>query len=86
LQDHNLDSFTNHDIFAGFIELLLNRDSAREKEPKELKYELIRNISSHPLTEKLVSENLRTRMKNYVREGPFYVEVQPEVAFEGADD
>ena len=45
-----------------------------------------RNISSHPLNEKLVSENLRNRIKNYVREGPFYIDVQPEVAFEGADD
>ena len=64
----------------------MNRSSARHKETKELKYELLRNISSHPDAASLIPENLRNRMKNYIREGPFFVEVQPQVAFEGADN
>ena len=65
---------------------MLNRDSAREKVPKELKYDLIRLISVHPLVGQFVGENLQLRLKTYVREGPFYVEAQPEVAFGGGED
>ena len=71
---------------SGFIEILLDRSSAHEKGPKELKFELIRNISDHPEAERLIPENLMVRIRNYVREGPFYVEVQPQVAFEGGND
>lgn len=70
----------------GFIELLLDRTSAREKSSKELKYDLIRVITDHPAAGQFISDHLLQRMKQYVKEGAFYVESQPEVAFEGGDD
>jgi len=73
-------------FFSGFVELLLDRTSAREKSSKELKYDLIRVISDHPSAGQFISDHLLQRMKQYVREGAFYVESQPEVAFEGGDD
>jgi hypothetical protein len=65
---------------------LLDRSSAREKSSKEMKYDLIRAISEHPFVGQFISDHLSQRMKQYVREGAFYVEAQPEVAFEGGDD
>jgi Proteasome non-ATPase 26S subunit len=64
---------------------LLNRNSARQKETKELKFRLIRNIADNPDAGAVIPDNLKLRMEGYLREGPFYVEVQPDVAFEGAD-
>jgi hypothetical protein len=51
-----------------------------------MKYDLIRAISEHPFVGQFISDHLSQRMKQYVREGAFYVEAQPEVAFEGGDD
>jgi hypothetical protein len=51
-----------------------------------LKYDLIRIISDHSEAASLIPENLMIRIRTYVREGPFYVEVQPEVAFEGGNE
>ncbi|CAH1967118.1 unnamed protein product [Acanthoscelides obtectus] len=65
----------------GLIEYLLDRNQERIKEAKELKYEIIKEMS----TSILFDQNTLLRLQEYVKEGPFYVRGVTEVAFEGND-
>ena len=72
-----------HYLFIlGFLEYLLDRSTETEKEGRELKFNIVRNLSiSHT-----ASENLGTGFYNkilaYAKEGPFYAESHVAVTYE----
>ncbi|VEN43507.1 unnamed protein product [Callosobruchus maculatus] len=65
----------------GLIEYLLDRNQERIKEAKEVKYDIIKELS----TSIIFDQNTLLRLQEYVKEGPFYVRGVTEVAFEGND-
>lgn len=69
---------------AGFLEYLLDRSTERgDRNGLEAKYNIIAKLAASE-TAVLLSEQL-IRLKEYVREGPFYVKYEAQVAFEQAD-
>ncbi|CAH0552701.1 unnamed protein product [Brassicogethes aeneus] len=65
----------------GLIEFLLDRLVESVKECKEVKFEIIKILS----TSEVFDQSIRTRLQTYVKEGPFYVYTVTEVAVEGND-
>ncbi|XP_071485996.1 26S proteasome non-ATPase regulatory subunit 5-like [Diadema antillarum] len=68
----------------GFLEYLLDRSTEPDKEGKEVKFEVVKALSEAVHTEEIFGRPTLLRLKGYVREGPFFVQVQSEVAMEGA--
>ena len=69
----------------GLIEYLLDRSQLRSKEAKDARFDLNKTITTNPNAEQVLQpQNLR-RLKQYIRDGPYHVEAQVEVALdEGA--
>ncbi|VVD05110.1 unnamed protein product [Leptidea sinapis] len=63
---------------AGFIEFLLDRTMDNKKELKEVKYDIIKRLS----TSSAFDDNTILKLQTYVDQGPFYSEPQLEVAME----
>lgn len=68
-------------FLSGLIEFLLNRNLEVAKECKELKYEVVKALS----TSTTLDHSVLSRLQEFVKEGPFYVEAVTEIAFEGND-
>lgn len=51
------------------------------KECKEIKYEIVKKLAESPEFDGFTS----SRLKNFVKEGPFYVQAVTEIAIEGND-
>jgi len=68
----------------GFLEFLLNRESEREKEGKEAKYELLVELASSGDAKEVIGHDQDFLLREYVRLGPFYVAAQSQVAFQSA--
>ena len=68
----------------GFHEYLLDRSTETKKEGKESKYEVIKELAEAPTSGEVFGRPFLLRLKEYVRDGAFYVKVQSEVALEGA--
>ncbi|XP_055354575.1 26S proteasome non-ATPase regulatory subunit 5-like [Paramacrobiotus metropolitanus] len=67
----------------GLIEYLLNRQAEVDTDIKQLKFDVIESmVKSNSLTEVFDSVTV-VRLKEYVRDGPFYMQGQYQVAFEG---
>lgn len=64
----------------GLIEFLLDRRIEPVKESKEIKYAIVKALS----TSTTFSENTLLQLQQFVREGPFYVQAVTEVAIEGS--
>lgn len=69
----------------GLIEYLLDRSQLRSKEAKDARFDLNKTITTNLNAEQVLQpQNLR-RLKQYIRDGPYHVEAQVEVALdEGA--
>ncbi|XP_054770570.1 26S proteasome non-ATPase regulatory subunit 5-like [Lytechinus pictus] len=67
---------------AGFLEYLLDRTTEPDKEGKETKYSVVKALAEAPSTGDIFGRPALLRLKEYVRDGPFYVRVQSEVAME----
>ncbi|KAG5893053.1 hypothetical protein JTB14_014833 [Gonioctena quinquepunctata] len=63
----------------GLVEYLLDRSTESIKECKEIKYEIISILANS----KTCDHATLNRLKEYVKEGPFFVEAITEIAFEG---
>ena len=72
-------------LFIGFLEYLLDRTTETDKAGKEHKYEFIVELVRSPFSKKVFEKPFYLRLREYEREGPFYVKAQAAVAFEGAD-
>lgn len=69
----------------GFPELLLDRSAEREKSGKEAKYVLIQALVESGDAKDIVGDDLEGALKLYTRQGPFYVKVESQLAFEDAN-
>eukprot|EP00057_Strongylocentrotus_purpuratus_P033881 XP_793127.2 PREDICTED: 26S proteasome non-ATPase regulatory subunit 5 [Strongylocentrotus purpuratus] len=67
---------------AGFLEYLLDRSTEPDKEGKETKYAVVKALAEVSSTGDTFGRPALLRLKEYVRDGPFYVRVQSEVAME----
>lgn len=67
-------------FFLGLIEFLLDRRVENSKESKEIKYEIIKALS----TSTVFSADVRKRLNEFVRQGPFYVQPITQVMIEGS--
>ena len=72
-------------LFTGFLEYLLDRTTESDKAGKEHKYEFIVELVRSPFSKEVFEKPFSLRLREYEREGPFYVRAQAAVAFEGAD-
>ena len=72
-------------LFTGFLEYLLDRTTESDKAGKEHKYEFIVELVRSPVSKEVFDKPFYLRLREYEREGPFYVRAQAAVAFEGAD-
>jgi len=69
----------------GLLEFLLDRGTEREKLGKEAKYEIVEVIANSDNIGSMVEQEVVLQLKKFVKEGPFFVKVQSEVAYEGAN-
>ena len=68
--------------FPGFIEYLLDRSVLISKEAKDTRYALLSVLVENPSSKEVVPPQVYRKMQVYVREGPYYVEPQVEVALD----
>jgi len=69
----------------GLVEFLLDRGTEGEKLGKESKYRIIAALANSEDIINVIGQDAMAQLKQYVKEGPFYVRVQAEVATEGAE-
>ena len=67
---------------GGFFEYLLDRSTAGEKESKDRKYYLISSVCSQKEVVNIIPPELLNQMRQYVKQGPYYVETTVEVALD----
>ncbi|KAJ3020882.1 hypothetical protein HKX48_009564 [Thoreauomyces humboldtii] len=67
----------NYDL----VVFLMDRMSESDAIVKEWKFSIVQQYLAHPQSATLLEENILTRFRNYVREGPFHREIAPVVAF-----
>ncbi|CAG9822654.1 unnamed protein product [Phaedon cochleariae] len=63
----------------GLVEFLLDRNSETTKECKEMKYEIVKVLS----TSSIFDESISSRLRTFLNEGPYYVQAITEIAIEG---
>ncbi|XP_014204526.1 26S proteasome non-ATPase regulatory subunit 5 [Copidosoma floridanum] len=68
--------------YPGLIEFLLDRNIESFKESKEVKFQIVKNLKDSQSN--LFDAETMQKIKQFVSEGPFYVDVVTEVALEGA--
>lgn len=68
----------------GFVEYLLDRRTENEKECQELKYEVVKKMSISPYITSVFDKPSVLKLKQFVREGPFYAGSDVSVAMEEA--
>ncbi|XP_069676869.1 26S proteasome non-ATPase regulatory subunit 5 isoform X3 [Periplaneta americana] len=68
----------------GLIEFLLDRSIETNKLCKDAKFEVVKTVVESPTAGTTFDTVTLLRFREYVREGPFFVEAQTEVAIEGA--
>ncbi len=73
------------DSHATFKEYLLNRSTETEKEGKEGKYEIVKTLVESPTTMDVMGRVYLVKLKEYVREGPYFVRTESAVAMESRD-
>jgi len=69
---------------AGLTEFLLDRRIESNKICKDSKFEVVKTIAESPTAATTFGNVTLLRFREFVREGPFYVQAQSEVAVEGA--
>jgi 26S proteasome non-ATPase regulatory subunit 5 len=69
---------------SGLIEFLLDRGIEPNKLCKDAKFEVVKTITESPTAATSFGNITLLRFREFVREGPFYIQTQSEVAIEGA--
>ena len=67
---------------GGFLEYLLDRSAAKDKESKDRKYVLIGSICGQKEASNIVPPELLKQLRTYVKQGAYYVESTVEVAID----
>ncbi|XP_078605208.1 26S proteasome non-ATPase regulatory subunit 5-like [Branchiostoma floridae x Branchiostoma japonicum] len=71
--------------FPGFVEYLVDRSTEKDKMGKEARYEVIKALVESSTALETFGSPFYLKLKEYYRQGPFYVRVQAEVAMEGSN-
>ncbi|KAK6639279.1 hypothetical protein RUM43_007551 [Polyplax serrata] len=72
--------------YPGMIEYLLNRSSEYNKDCKQTKFDIVCNIvQSAGNSNDFLNPDVLHTLKEFVKEGPFYVPLEVETAIEGAN-
>ena len=66
----------------GYLEFLLDRSTAKDKESKDAKYALICAICGQKEVQNIIPPEILKQLRSYVKQGAFYVEATVEVAIE----
>ncbi|KAK3088084.1 hypothetical protein FSP39_014467 [Pinctada imbricata] len=69
--------------WPGFTEYLLDRSTEKAKETKESKFDIVRTLANSPTCQEIFGQPSYVKLKAHFMQGPFFVQVQSEVAFEG---
>ncbi len=67
----------------GFNEYLLDRSTEKTKEGKEGKFDVVTVLVDSPTAKDIYGTPYFMRLKEYHREGRFYIRTEAAVAFEG---
>uniref|UniRef100_T1J7S9 26S proteasome non-ATPase regulatory subunit 5 n=1 Tax=Strigamia maritima TaxID=126957 RepID=T1J7S9_STRMM len=71
-------------LYPGFLEYILDRNTEGDKEGKDLKFEIISILVSSPTSQEIFGTNGMLKLKEYYKQGPYYVFAHAEVAVDGA--
>ena len=66
----------------GFCETLLDRSRENQKEGKLERWRLVEKLVETRHTKELLGPEIDIQMRQFVKEGPYYVQVQSEVAYD----
>ena len=66
----------------GFCESLLDRSRENQKEGKLERWRLVERLVETRHTKQLLGPQIDIQMRQFVKEGPYYVQVQSEVAYD----
>jgi 26S proteasome non-ATPase regulatory subunit 5 len=66
------------------VEFLLNRRTESSKTGKEWKFTIIQRSIHSENAELLLTSRIYTQFLRYIRDGPFYIDVQPATAVESS--
>ena len=67
----------------GFFEYLLDRSTERDNDGKRAKYAVVETLVKSPTTASVLGNELMVKLRAYHLEGPFFVQVESSVAYEG---
>lgn len=67
------------------MEFVLDRSTGQTKEAKDAKFELVGSLVSSSTAAEILGSQHYISLKNYLREGPYYVSAVASVSTEGAD-
>eukprot|EP00794_Sanderia_malayensis_P016211 gene16211-17842_t len=72
-------------LTPGFLEYLLDRKTEPDKQGKELKYDIVKNLSKSKTAKETLGLEYYQRICQYAKEGPFKSDQETAVDFEQAD-
>jgi len=68
----------------GFCEFLMDRSTERDKSGREEKYRVVQMITESREAKEYMGPDMDLLMKQFLKEGPHYVQIQSQVAYEEA--
>jgi len=68
----------------GFCEFLMDREGERDKRGREEKFKVVQTILESREAKEVLGPDMDMHMKLFVKQGPHYVQVQSQVAYEEA--
>jgi len=80
-KDWGLTKIASH---PGMVEYLLDRSQLQSKEMKDARFELNKTLADNPAAAQVFQPQNHRKMQQYVREGPYYVDAQVQVALDEA--
>ena len=80
-KDWGLTKIASH---PGMVEYLLDRCQLHSKEMKDARFELNKTLADNPAAAQVFQPHNLRKMQQYVREGPYYVDAQVQVALDEA--
>ena len=68
----------------GFCEFLMDRSGEKVKRGREEKFRVVQTIMESKEAKEILGSEMDLQMKHFVKEGPHFVQVQSQVAYEEA--
>ena len=71
-----------HQLYSGFVEFLLDRQAEPDKTCIERKFDIVKTICESSTAAEIFSHYSMALIREHVREGPWFIRAQANVAFE----